>query len=105
MLLITTDHIDGKKLQPLGIVKGSTVQSKPIGRDFMAGLKNLVGGEISDYTEMMDEARQIATRRMIAEASTMGAEAIIGVRYTTSAVMQAAAEVIAYGTAVRYINE
>ncbi|MBO4696506.1 MAG: YbjQ family protein [Lachnospiraceae bacterium] len=103
MIITTTEQIEGKKFQILGIVKGSTVQSKNIGRDFLAGLKNIVGGEISDYTEMMDEARRIATQRMVTEAGQLGADAIVGMRFATSAIMQSAAEVIAYGTAVKYI--
>lgn len=102
MLLVTTDSIPGKELEVLSLVKGSTVQAKNIGRDFMSGLKGIVGGEITAYTEMMDEARAIATKRMMDEAAGLGADAIICVRYASSAVMQGASEVIAYGTAVRY---
>ncbi|MBO4626401.1 MAG: YbjQ family protein [Lachnospiraceae bacterium] len=104
MLLVTTDQIEGKKLMPLGICKGSTVQSKHIGKDFMAGLRNIVGGEITAYAEMMDEARGIATRRMVEEAQRMGADAVVAMRYATSAIMQSAAEVMAYGTAVKFIQ-
>ena len=102
MLLVTTDSIPGKELEVLSLVKGSTVQAKHIGRDIMSGLKGIVGGEITAYTEMMDEARAIATKRMMDEAAGLGADAIICVRYASSAVMQGASEVIAYGTAVRY---
>ena len=102
MLLVTTDSIPGKELEVLSLVKGSTVQAKNIGRDFMSGLKGIVGGEITAYTEMMDEARAIATKRMMDEAIGLGADAIVCVRYASSAVMQGASEVIAYGTAVRY---
>ncbi|WP_298018202.1 YbjQ family protein [uncultured Dysosmobacter sp.] len=102
MLLLNIDYIPGKTLEPLGLVKGTVVQSKNFGKDFMAGMKTLVGGEIVGYTEMLTEARQIATKRMVDEAAAMGADAIINIRYGSSAVMQGAAEVIAYGTAVKY---
>lgn len=101
MLLLNIDHIPGREIEALGIVKGTVVQSKNIGKDFMAGMKTLVGGEITGYTEMLVEARQIATKRMVDEANAMGADAIINIRYGSSAVMQGAAEVIAYGTAVK----
>ena len=91
-----------KEFEALGIVKGTVVQSKNFGKDFMAGMKTLVGGEIRGYTEMLNEARQIATKRMVDEALAWGADAVINVRYGSSAVMQGAAEVIAYGTAVKY---
>ena len=102
MLLLNIDYIPGKDLEPLGIVKGTVVQSKNFGKDFMAGMKTLVGGEITGYTEMLVEARQIATKRMVDEAEKLGADAVLNVRYGSSSVMQGAAEVIAYGTAVRY---
>ena len=103
MLLVTTDEIAGKTIKEnLGIVKGEIVQSKNLGRDFMAGMKTLVGGEIKGYTEMLREARQIATKRMVDEAESLGADAIVDVRYGSSAVMQGAAEIIAYGTAVKF---
>ena len=102
MLLLNIDYIPGKEFEVLGLVKGTVVQSKNFGKDFMAGMKTLVGGEIVGYTEMITEARQIATKRMVDEARAMGADAVIGVTYGSSAVMQGAAEVIAYGTAVRY---
>lgn len=105
MILITTDTIPGKKIEAVGMVKGAIVQSKNIGRDFMAGMKTIVGGEISGYTEMLNEARTIATRRMIDEAEKLGADAIVGVRYGSSAVMQGAAEILAYGTAVKIVEE
>ena len=101
MLLLNIDHIPGKNVEALGIVKGTVVQSKNIGKDFMAGMKTLVGGEIVGYTEMLTEARQIATKRMVDEAEALGADAVINLRYTSSSVMQGAAEVTAYGTAVR----
>ena len=103
MLLVNINHIPGKEFEVLGLVKGTVVQSKHIGKDFMAGMKTLVGGEIVGYTEMLVEARQIATKRMVDEAMALGADAVIGVTYGSSAVMQGAAEVIAYGTAVRYL--
>ena len=101
MQLLNIDYVPGKEIEPLGLVKGTVVQSKNFGKDFMAGMKTLVGGEITGYTEMLVEARQIATKRMVDEANALGADAIINVRYGSSSVMQGAAEVIAYGTAVR----
>lgn len=102
MLLVNTDYISGKELETLGIVKGSIVQTKNFGRDFMAGIKTLVGGEVKEYTDMLNQARQIAVKRMVDEATGMGADAIINIRYASSSLMQGAAEVIAYGTAVKY---
>ena len=101
MMLVSIDSIPGKEYEVLGIVKGTIVQSKNFGRDFMAAMKTLVGGEIAGYTEMLNEARQIATKRMVDEATALGADAIVGVRYGSSAVMQGAAEIVAYGTAVK----
>ena len=101
MLLLNIDHVPGREIEELGIVKGTVVQSKNFGKDFMAGMKTLVGGEITGYTEMLVEARQIATKRMVDEANAMGADAIVNIRFGSSAVMQGAAEVIAYGTAVK----
>ncbi len=102
MILVTTDTVPGKDTkEALGIVKGEIVQSKNIGRDFMAGMKTLVGGEISGYTEMLREARQVATKRMVDEAESLGADAVVDIRYGSSAVMQGAAEIIVYGTAVK----
>ena len=100
MLLLNIDHVPGKEIEALGIVKGTVVQSKNFGKDFMAGMKTLVGGEIVGYTEMLNEARQIATKRMVDEAQALGADAVVNVRYGSS-VMQGAAEVVAYGTAVK----
>lgn len=102
MLLTTTDYVTGKELEILGLVQGSTVQSKHMGKDIGAGFKTLVGGEIKGYTEMMDEARSIATARMAEQAQKLGADAVVCVRYASSAIMQGAAEVLAYGTAVRF---
>ena len=101
MLLLNIDYVPGKEVEPLGLVKGTVVQSKNVGKDFMAGMKTLVGGEITGYTEMLVEARQIATKRMVDEATALGADAVINVRFGSSVVMQGAAEVIAYGTAVK----
>jgi uncharacterized protein YbjQ (UPF0145 family) len=103
MILVNTESISGKKLEMLGIVKGSTVQSRHIGKDFMSGLKTLVGGEITAYTDMLDKARALATRRMVSEAEELGANAVVNIRYASSAVMQGAAEVIVYGTAVKIL--
>ena len=101
MLLLNIDYVPGKEVEPLGLVKGTVVQAKNFGKDFMAGMKTLVGGEIVGYTEMLVEARQIATKRMVDEANALGADAVINIRFGSSAVMQGAAEVIAYGTAVK----
>ncbi|NLD82622.1 MAG: YbjQ family protein [Clostridiales bacterium] len=101
MLIVTTDTLSGKEMDMLGLVKGSTIQTVNAFRDIGAGLKTLVGGELTKYNEMMDKARRIATDRMIEEARQLGADAIVGVRYATSAIMQSAAEVMAYGTAVK----
>lgn len=102
MIIATTDRVEGKEIiETLGTVKGAIVQSKHIGKDIMAGFKTVVGGEVKSYTEMVTEAREIATERMIEEAKSLGADAIVGVRYGTSAVMEGAAEMLAYGTAVK----
>lgn len=102
MILSTTDTIPGETItETLGLVKGEIVQSKHLGKDFMAGMKNLVGGEVKSYTEMISEARKIATERMIEEAKGLEADAIVGIRYGSSAIMQGSAEIIAYGTAVK----
>ena len=105
MKLLSIEYIPGMDFEPLGIVKGTVVQTKNVGRDFMAGMKTLVGGEIVGYTQMLEEARQIAVKRMVDEAKALGADAIIGVRYGSSQLMAGAAEVIAYGTAVRILNK
>ena len=102
MLIVTTETINGKELEMLGMVKGSTIQTVNAFRDIGAGLKTLVGGELKKYNEMMDKARQIATERMVEEAQKLGADAIVCARYSTSAIMQSAAEVMAYGTAVKF---
>lgn len=103
MLLVNTDYISGKELETLGIVKGNIVQTKNFGKDFMAGIKTLVGGEVKEYTDMLNQARQIAVKRMVDEATQLGADAIVNIRYASSSLMQGAAEVIAYGTAVKYL--
>ena len=103
MILVNTDYIAGKNLEMLGMVKGSTIQSKNLGKDITQGFKTLVGGELKAYTEMMNDARALATKRMVAEAEAMGADAVVNVRYSSAAVMQGAAEVMAYGTAVKFV--
>ena len=105
MILVNTDYISGKELETLGIVKGSTIHSKHIGKDISQAFKTLVGGELTAYNEMMNEARAIATKRMVVEAEAMEADAIVNIRYASAAVMQGAAEVIAYGTAVKFVNK
>ena len=102
MTLVNTDYISGKELETLGLVQGSTIQSKNIGRDISQGFKTLVGGELKAYTDMMNEARALATKRMVREAESLGANGVVNIRYASSTVMQGAAEVIAYGTAVKF---
>ena len=102
MILVNTDYISGKELEMLGMVKGSTIQSKNVGKDIAQGLKTIVGGELKAYTEMMNEARAIATKRMVEDAEKLGADAVVNIRYASAAVMQGAAEVMAYGTAVKF---
>ena len=102
MILVNTDYITGKEFEMLGLVKGGTIQSKNIGRDITQGFKTLIGGELTAYTEMMNDARALATKRMVAEAEELNADAIINIRYASAAVMQGAAEVMAYGTAVKF---
>ena len=105
MKLLSISYIPGCEIEALGMVKGTVVQTKNIGRDFMAGMKGLVGGEIVGYTEMLNEARQIAVKRMVDEAKAMDADAIIGIHYGSSQVMQGAAEMVAYGTAVKILKK
>ena len=102
MILVNTEYIAGKELEMIGLVRGSTIQSKNIGRDITQGFKTLVGGELKAYTEMMNDARALATKRMVAEAEALGADAIVCVRYASAAVMQGAADIMAYGTAVKF---
>ena len=104
MKLLSIEYVPGQEIEALGLVKGTIVQTKNVGRDIMAGMKTLVGGEIAGYTQMLNEARQIATKRMVDEAKELGADAIIGITYGSSQVMSGAAEVVAYGTAVKYKN-
>lgn len=104
MLILTTNEVPGHRIEKVcGLVQGSTVRSKHLGTDFLAGLKTLVGGELGGYTEMLEEARQEALQRMIADARAKGANAIVGSRLTTSAVMAGAAEILSYGTAVQVV--
>jgi uncharacterized protein YbjQ (UPF0145 family) len=102
MIIVTTDFVSGKEVETLGVVRGSMIQSKNLGKDIMSALKGLVGGELREYSAMINEARAIATKRMVEEATELGADAVINLRYATSAVMQGAAEVLAYGTAVTF---
>ena len=102
MILVNTDYITGKELEMLGLVQGSTIQSKHLGKDISQSFKTLVGGELKAYTEMMEAARTLATKRMEEEAQRLQADAVINLRYSSSAVMQGAAEVMAYGTAVKF---
>lgn len=104
MLLVNIDYIPGKELEVLGMVKGNVVWCKNMGRDLMALGRTFVGGEMEGYTEMLNEARQIASKRMADDAEQMGADAILNVRYSSAAITSGAAEVIAYGTAVKYRN-
>ena len=103
MILVNTDYITGKQLETLTIVKGSTIQTRNVGHDILQGFKTLVGGELSAYNKMMDDARALATKRMVTEAESLGADGIVNIRYASSAIMQGAAEVIVYGTAVRFL--
>ncbi|TVQ29006.1 MAG: YbjQ family protein [Spirochaetaceae bacterium] len=103
MTLVNTDFVSGKEIQTIQVVKGSMIQSKNIGRDIGAGFKSIVGGELKGYSDMINEARSIATRRMVEEAESLGADAVINIRYASAAVMQGAAEVMVYGTAVKFI--
>ena len=103
MLLVTTEQIAGRNVEPLGIVVGSSIQTVHAGKDIMNSLKTLVGGELTSYTEMMEKARKLATDKMVKNAQQMGADAVICVRYSSSEVMQGAAEVLVYGTAVRLV--
>ena len=102
MIVVTTETIEGKKIaETLGLVKGNVIRAKHIGKDIVAVLRHVVGGEIKEYTEMMDDSRDIAFKRMIKDAEGLDADAIVGVRFTTSMVMAGASEVMVYGTAVK----
>ena len=103
MKLFTIDTIPGRNYEALDCVRGTVVYSQNLGRDFMAGMKGLVGGEIVGYTEMLNEARQIATKRMVDDAVALGADAVVGMRYSSASLMQGAAEVVVYGTAVKFV--
>lgn len=101
MILATSDEIPGKRIvKTLGLVRGNTIRARHLGRDMMAALRNVVGGEVSDYTKMIAESREQALDRMVAEAERLGANAIVCIRFSTSSMMQGAAELLAYGTAV-----
>ncbi|MEA4942451.1 hypothetical protein SDC9_56240 [bioreactor metagenome] len=102
MKLVSIETIPGQEFEAMDVVKGTVVYSRNFGHDFMAGMKTLVGGEITGYTEMLNEARAIATKRMADAAEELGADAVVGLRYASSSVMQGAAEVVAYGTAVKF---
>lgn len=102
MKLLNINYVPGQEIEALDIVKGTVVMTKNLGKDFMAGMKTLVGGELTGYTEMLNESRQIAIKRMVDEAEGLGADAIINIRYGSSSLMQGAAEVIVYGTAVKF---
>ena len=102
MILVNTDYITGEELETLGLVRGSTVQSRHLGKDVLQALKSLVGGELGAYTEMMNEARALATNRMAEDAQKIGADGVVNIRYASAAIMKNAAEVIAYGTAVKF---
>ena len=103
MILVNTDYITGKEFEMLGIVTGSTIQTKNVLRDITQSFKTLVGGELQAYNDMMNKARALATKRMVEEAEAKGADAVINIRYASSAIMDGAAEVMAYGTAVKFI--
>ncbi|MGN1081504.1 MAG: YbjQ family protein [Acutalibacteraceae bacterium] len=102
MILVNTDYISGKNLEMLGLVKGSTIQTRNLGKDISQSFKTLVGGELKAYTEMMNDARALATKRMVEEAEKLGADAVVNIRYASASVMSGAAEVVSYGTAVRF---
>lgn len=102
MIYVNTETVQGKEIiESLGVVRGSTVRARNIGRDIFAGLKNIVGGEISEYTKLLADSREQAIKRMLDDAQRVGADAVVNVRFTTSQVMQGAAEMLAYGTAVK----
>ncbi len=103
MLVVTTETISGKNLEMLGLVAGNTVRSKNLVKDFGAGMKSIVGGELGSYQKMLAEARDIALQRMVQQAQEMGADAVVNVRFSSSAIMQGAAEIVASGTAVKFV--
>ena len=102
MILVNTDFIPGKEFEVLSIVKGSTIQTRHVGKDIMSGLKNIVGGELKAYVEMVNHARALATKRMVEEAEQLGADAVINIMYSTRSILQGAAEILAYRTAVQF---
>ncbi|MGI6450225.1 MAG: YbjQ family protein [Desulfitobacteriia bacterium] len=102
MILANINYIPGKELEVLGLVKGGSIRAKHLGKDITSMLKHMVGGELTSYTEMMNESRALATKRMVEEAEKLGADAVINIRYTSATVMQGAAEVLVYGTAVKF---
>ncbi|WP_079492547.1 YbjQ family protein [Maledivibacter halophilus] len=102
MILVNTNNIPGREItEVIGLVRGSTIQSKHIGKDIVASLKTIVGGEINEYTKMLEQARKIAIKRMVDDAQSQRADAIVNIRFATSAIMQGAAELLVYGTAVK----
>ena len=103
MILTTTECIPGREYEILGLARGSTIQTKHLGKDITQGFKTLVGGELKAYNEMMNEARALATKRMVEDAESLGADAVVSMRYASASVMQGAAEVMAYGTAVKFL--
>lgn len=103
MILVNTDYISGREFKTLELVKGSTIRAKHLGKDILSGLKMIAGGELTEYGEMINEARAIATKRMVDEAEALDADAVINIRYSTSNVSQGAAEVLVYGTAVKFV--
>jgi len=101
LIITTSDQVEGKKItKTIGLVRGSTIRARHVGRDIMAGLRSLVGGEITDYTKMMAEAREQAIQRMVEDAEKKGANAVVGMKFTTSMIMSNASEILAYGTGV-----
>ena len=102
MIIVNTDFVQGKTIvETMGIVKGNTIRAKHIGKDIVAGLRQIVGGELKEYTEMLTDARKQSMQRMVEEATSLGADGIINVRFTTSQIMSSAAEILVYGTAVK----
>ena len=104
MILVNTDYIPGKKFEMIGLVRGTMIQSVHLGKDIMNSFKTLVGGELTSYTEMMNEARAVATKRMADDAAAMGEDAVVNIHYASSSIVQGAAEVLAYGTAVKFVD-
>ena len=102
MIVVNIDYVPGKEIKEvLGLVRGSTIRAKHVGKDIVAGFRHLVGGELTEYTEMLNEAREVALKRMVEKAEKMGADAVINVRFMTASIMRGAAEILAYGTAVK----